>query len=235
VSRDLSSGNEIVVSGGVAPAIGPDGALAYARFAAPEDEPTTVVIEGAGADWIEVPIEGQPPPTVDRIAWDPEGDLLYVQTSTGGSDVSAIDLTSSDPHPMLVAPESLRLVGSVLVAPSAREPGVLTAIRMCCGAPPDFNFTTAELVEIAGDPESGWGPAQKVIGIDDVLAPGLDLFAVPAGHLDYENDQGWTSDDNRAWFVGDGDQLYLMDESGEKDLIPVTGVQGLAVNPSFAD
>jgi streptogramin lyase len=236
IGLDLDAGREVFVATGSVPAVGPDGRIAYAREGTSESNPTAVVVSPLSElDVIEIEIPGQPgPPMVDRIAWDPGGAVLYVQTSYEGTEIAAIDLTSSDPQPMPIAPERMQ-EGSVLVAPSAREPGVLTAIRLCCADPPEFDFTTAELVEIAGDPTSGWGPAQKVIGIDDVLSPDLELFAVPAGNLDFENDRGWSSNGHRAWLVGDGEQLYLMDESGEKDLIPVSGVTGVAVNPAFTD
>ncbi|MGH2788074.1 MAG: hypothetical protein ACRDJV_09205 [Actinomycetota bacterium] len=234
ISTDLATGEEIRLGRGRAPAFGPHdeaawvvnlvgGELAIAVGSPLKDNYTSYQLASADVQ-LGIP----------QIAWDSDGGSLYFQRSSTNVDVAALELQGIDPEPVPVLPEAAE-DGSVLVAPSVREPGVLTAIRLCCGHFPDFAFTTAELVEIPGDPESGWGPAEKVLGIDDVLPPGLDLFAVPAGNLDYEADQGWTTDDNRAWLVGDGDQLYLVDESGEKDLLGLSGVKGLVVVPQYGD
>jgi streptogramin lyase len=236
ISVDLTTGEEIRLGRGGTPAFGPHeeaawvvnlvgGELAIAVGSPLEDSYTTFPL---------APAETLYGLLISHIAWDSNGDSLYFQRSSRNVDVAVLDLQSVDPQPAPVAPEAAE-DGSVLVAPSVREPGVLTAIQLCCRHSPDFDFTTAELVEITGDPGSGWGPAEKVLGIDDVLPPGYDLFAVPAGNLDYETDGGWTTDDNRAWLVGDGDQLYLMDESGEKDLLGLSGVKGLVVVPQYGD
>jgi streptogramin lyase len=231
VTFGLEGGTEAALGTAVAPAYGPDVRLAYGV----PTQPMSVDFYPAGGQQAVRSVDLPEEFGIGRITWDQQGDILYIQGGDAAPALLAIDLTSTEEPPLVeVEPEGLEQ-GSVLVAPSSRESGVLTAIRLCCGGPPDFDFTTAELVEIVGDPESGWGTPEKVLGIDDVLTPSLGLFAVPAGNLDYENDQGWSNNEHRAWFVGDGEQLYLMDDSGEKDIIPVTGVQGLAVNPAFTD
>ena len=222
------AGTHEVLLEGEWPALNPTGELAWVE----PGDPGTATTIGVGpiASEPRAEVEVSPPagapPTVTRLAWADSGETLLFEAEFEDHSLYSVNVPASPD----AAPEPTPLPGSrageVLTSPAVHPDVGTTAIRLCCGSYPEWEFTSAELGLITDD---GF---ETVVVLDDLgITPGFSVFAAPAGRLDYEETSGWSIGSMPAWFVGDAENLFLVNSIGEWEEVPLEGVAGLAVVP----
>ena len=224
--------NELVLEGEW-PAMSPTGELAWVE----PGDPSTATSIGIGAIASEPRAELELPPRyvnplkVMRLAWAASGEELLFEAEFSEAEIEDRALYSIEvPQSLDVAPEPSPLPegapGEVLISPAVHPEIGTTAIRLCCGSAPDWDFTSAELGVLS---EDGF---EKLAGLDDLgLTSGFSMFAAPAGTFDYEETSGWSNGSTPTWLVGDGERLFLVSSTREPNSVPLDGVTGVAVVP----
>jgi hypothetical protein len=220
------AGSHLPLLDGEWPALSPSGELAWVE---PGDSTTPTRI-GIGTIASEPRAELAPSPddrplaTITRLAWSTSGEELLYEAEIEDHVSYSIDVPSSSESP---EPEPFpRDAPEVFISPAAHSEVGTTVVRLCCGSYPEWEFTIAELGVLTDD---GF---EKVMGLDDLgLNPGFSMFAVPAGTLDYEGTDGWRSGSTPTWLVGDGERLFVVNNTREPDIVGLEGVTGLAVVP----
>jgi len=210
------------------PALSPTGELAWVE---PGDTGTATTI-GVGPiaseprAEVEVPQQAGVPPTVTRLTWADSGERLLFEAEFEDHSLYSVEVPGSPDEAPVATPLPGARAGEVLTSPAVHPEVGTTAIRLCCGSYPEWEFTSAELSLITDD---GF---ETVVGLDDLgITPGFSMFAAPAGRLDYEEASGWSNGSTPSWFVGDGEKLFLVNSSREPQSVPLAGVTALAVVP----
>jgi YVTN family beta-propeller protein len=209
------------------PALSPSGELAWVE----PGESVTPTRIGIGTIASEPRAElalspdDRPVATVTRLAWSASGEELLYEAEIEDHISYSIDVPSSSesPEPEPIPGEE---PGEVFVSPAAHSEVGTTLVRLCCGSYPEWEFTIAELGVLTAD---GF---DKLMGLDDLgLQPGFSMFAAPAGTLEYEGTDGWRDGSTPTWLVGDGERLFVVNNTREPDIVGLEGVTGLAVVP----
>jgi YVTN family beta-propeller protein len=229
-------GNDVVFDGeaGTSPEYGPDGRIAWVRFS--EDPPpiTIVVDDPAQPDqrleFEPDPKRGPSPLLPDQIAWDVSGNTIYFIDLYARSRVlysADVSVDATEPSPIVIAPDEK---GALYVSPAVLEDGTLWVVKLCCEGS-GSGYTVAELGRLVD------GRFEKIVGLDDIVGQGslANIWFDPAGYLDYETETGWTIGDHRSWLVGQGEGLWLVNDTGEVNVIDLTDVDDVAVVPVAQD
>jgi YVTN family beta-propeller protein len=209
---------------GEAPEFGPTGVVAWG-VPGNGGKPTTVAV-GELFSEPQATFEADPewtlgPLTVDDIAWTSDGRTLYYMATWEEPGLYSADIEEQAVSQVTVSdPEA-----ATYVSPAVHQDGTTTVVRLCCGLAPDYNFTTAELVTLNGDQYT------KITGLDDLDPSTFEWWVEPAGYLDYETDTGWSVGEYRSWLVGNGDDVWLVNENGESNALGLEGATGAAVVP----
>ena len=234
VSQNLSTGAEetLPVSGSEV-AVGADESLAWVLPKAGQSEQTRIRIgapDGSGQNVLTANPDFDPL-TVRNLEWGAGGKKLYYEGGVNSIGLYELDVSSGAPR-SIDPPE----VGANYLAPSVADDGTLVVVKVCCRT--NQGYQTAELGMIVFD---GDRPEyRRISGLDDAgFNPSSDELTVEyAGGLDVEtSDEGrlWSETPVRAWFVGDGSGLWLIDEEGEVDGLIPSRVTGVGVNPQLRD
>ncbi|MGH2828132.1 MAG: hypothetical protein ACRDKF_14315 [Actinomycetota bacterium] len=232
-SRNLTTGaEETTPISGSEVAVGPDERVAWVLPKTDRSEQTSIrtgALDGSGQDVLV----GNPdfdPLAVRNLEWGSGAEKLYYEAGTDTFGLYELDVASGIPR-SIDPPED----GADYRAPSVTEDGTLVVIRVCCRK---GGYDTAELgmITFEGDRHE----YRKITGLDDAgFHPGGEELTVEyAGGLDVETtDEGrrWSETSTRAWFVGDGYDVWLIDEAGEVDGVIPNLVTGVSVNPQLRD
>lgn len=232
VSRNLTTGaEETTPISGSEVAVGLDERVAWVLPKARSEQTSIRIgaLDGSGQDVLV----GKPdfdPLAVRNLEWGSGAEKLYYEAGANYFGLYELDVASGIPR-SIDPPED----GADYLAPSVTNDGTLVVIKVCCR---EGGYETAELGMITFDgdrPEYG-----KISGLDDAgFHPGSDELTVEyAGGLDVETtNEGrhWSETPVRAWFVGDGFDLWLIDEAGEVDGVIPNEITGVAVNPQLRD
>ena len=234
VSRDLSTGAEATTPiSGSEVAVGPDENVAWVPPKADPSEQTRIrigTLDGTGQDVLT----GNPdfdPLTVRNLEWGPGAEKLYYEAGVDFRGLYELDVASGVPR-SIDPPEQ----GANYLAPSVTDDGTLVVIKACCRTKEGYQTAELGMITFDGDrPEY-----QKISGLDDAgLDPSSDEMTVEyAAGLDVETStegRRWTETPVRAWFVGDGLGLWLIDEEGEVDGLIPERVTGVTLNPQLRD
>jgi YVTN family beta-propeller protein len=216
------------------PALSPTGELAWVEPG--ESATATKIGVGPIASEPRAEIEVNPPGRVGpiaatRLAWSSSGQELLYEAEFSSAEIEDHSLYSVDvPGSADAAPEPTPPpgagAGEVLTSPAVHPEVGTTAIRLCCGAYPEWEFTSAELGVITDD---GF---ETLVGLDELgITPGFSMFAVSAGTLDYDETAGWSNGSTPTWLVGDGEKLLLVSNTREPQSVPLDDATGLAVVP----
>ena len=209
------------------PALAPSGALAWVRDAQADGQQPRLVVRQGEAE-AEQPM-GLPDAaeelTARHLVWG-QGDvprIVYWEAQYEGTTVWGDDIV--EPGAWRFEPEP----GANYAAPSSREDGRLHLLRTCCV---EVEGDTADRVELGAltlpDTDATFEP---IATLPEDLDPDGALSLVAAGTADLDPATGaWTSGAADAWLVGDGDQLYLVDEDGNTDLVADSEIIGAAFN-----
>ncbi|MGH2736307.1 MAG: hypothetical protein ACRDKZ_12055 [Actinomycetota bacterium] len=182
------------------------------------------------------------PLDIDNLEWDVSGARLYYEAGYERRGLYAVDVEVGDrrrdptievgtPRPVAAA-----RTGAAYLAPSSSADDEVAVVRVCCrrgGSP--YRQAELGLLEFGG-PTARY---TKIAGLDDI---GFDvnvqeLTLESAGTLDVESsatgEPMWTISSTRSWIVGDGRNLWLIDEDGEADGLEGDVVGSVAVNPAL--
>jgi hypothetical protein len=233
VSLNLTTGaEETTPISGSEVAIGPDDRVAWVLPRVDRSEQTSIrigTLDGSGQDVLV----GNPdfdPLAVQNLEWSSDAEKLYYEAGANSFGLYELDVASGIPR-SIDPPED----GAEYLAPSVTDDGTLVVIKVCCRK---GGYETAELGMITFDgdrPEYG-----KISGLDDAgFHPSSDEMTVEyAAGLDVETTsegRHWSETAVRAWFVGDGYDLWLVDEAGEVDGVIPNEITGVSVNPQLRD
>ena len=233
VSKNLTTGaEETTPISGSEVAVGPDERVAWVPPKTGQSEQTSIrigALDGSGQDVLV----GNPdfdPLSVRNLEWGSGAEKLYYEAGANSFGLYELDVASGIPH-SIDPPED----EAEYLAPSVTDDGTLVVIKVCCRK---GGYETAELGAITFD---GDRPEyQKISGLDDAgFHPGSEELTVEyAGGLDVETtNEGrrWSETSTRAWFVGDGFDVWVIDEEGEVDGVIPNEITGVSVNPQFRD
>lgn len=233
VSKNLTTGaEETTPISGSEVAVGPDERVAWVPPKTGQSEQTSIrigALDGSGQDVLV----GNPdfdPLSVRNLEWGSGAEKLYYEAGANTFGLYELDVASGIPR-SIDPPED----EAEYLAPSVTDDDTLVVIKVCCRK---GGYETAELGAITFD---GDRPEyQKISGLDDAgFHPGSEELTVEyAGGLDVETtNEGrrWSETSTRAWFVGDGFDVWVIDEEGEVDGVIPNEITGVSVNPQFRD
>ncbi|MGH2701429.1 MAG: hypothetical protein ACRDJB_02225 [Actinomycetota bacterium] len=233
VSRNLTTGvEETTPISGSEVAVGPDEKVAWVPPKSDQSEQTRIRIgslDGSGQNVLV----GNPdfdPLAVRNLEWGSGAEKLYYEAGTNSFGLYELDVATGIPR-SIDPPED----EAAYLAPSVTDDGALVVIKVCCRK---GGYETAELGMITFDDDRP--EYRKIRGLDDAgFHPDSDgLIVEYAAGLDVEsNNEGrrWSETPIRAWFVGDGNDLWLIDEAGEVDGVIPNQITGVSVNPQLRD
>jgi YVTN family beta-propeller protein len=228
-------GNDVVFEGeaGTSPEYGPDGRIAWVRFSE-TPPPITIVVDdpaqpGQRLEFEPDPKRGPSPLLPDQIAWDVSGDTIYFIDVYAPSPVlysADVSVDTTEPSTIVIAPDEKR---ALYVSPAVLDDGTLWVVKLCCAG--SGGYTVAELGPLVD------GRFEKIVGLDDIVGQASleNIWFEPAGYLDYETETGWTIGDHRSWLVGQGEGLWLVNDTGEINVVDLTNVDDVTVVPVAQD
>lgn len=225
---DLVAGQQVeTIRDAHSPAFSATGNLAFIRHGEDEEQPELVVREGeAEKTSAMVPDDIGEELRARHLVWgeSPSPRILYWEARYEGTTVWGDDYIESEAWRFEAEP------GASYAAPSSRDEQSLHLLRTCCVEVEGDAAQTVELGSLTL-PDTD-APFTSIATLPDAFdASGLMSLA-PAGAADIDQATGaWSAGAAPAWLVGDGDQLFLVDEDGNTDLVD-RDITGVAVNPA---
>jgi YVTN family beta-propeller protein len=185
------------------------------------------------------------PYSVGPIAWDQSNEILFYEaTGSDGPELYWADVITKNGSPVeVLEPERLDIgnveEGSVLVAPTLSFSLGLDVIRLYGqgqGAD-EGSFAGAELGTIETlDSGARYEPLVDLSELGLELAPAR-IWLAQAGELAaFVHEDGsveWTKSNTMSWLVGDHDQMFLVDSTGEITKLPFEVGAGASVSHRY--